>query len=40
MLLGIEDLIISVQAERLRELLRWRYYVEVFAKAVRRALGE
>jgi predicted nucleotidyltransferase len=35
-----EKLIIEIQTRRLRELLRWRSYLPILVKAVKRVLGE
>ncbi|MBC7090503.1 MAG: nucleotidyltransferase domain-containing protein [Nitrososphaeria archaeon] len=35
-----EDLIITIQAKRLKELLKWRQYLPSLTKAVKEVLGE
>ena len=34
------DIVIRLQAEKLRELLKWRHYVDIFAKAVKKVFGD
>jgi len=35
-----EDIVMAIQAERLRELLKWREYIPHLVEAVKRVLGE